>query len=465
MKALGGVQKNPPDPMSTSNNSSIAVIVPLFPRLPAIRQSLISLRDQTRQPDLVVLLDDGSNPDAESLHAVIPELNVEVVQVEPEIVTAAVNRVVEYLEKFDFLAFLQAGDYFAPTRLAKCLAAMDDTKSKRPPAIVVTGMDAVDGRGNPLSSEDARAQFVARLWAPGQSGGIPEWLGAGNFVGPASNIFVRRSFLAANPLSETATVFSYSLSILAGVQGLLAVIDEPLLRHHPTPEEREPTTKNIAELLHLQLHILQQLREKLVFSSETRRNLATFHRAAWNNLSGLREDLFEQLILRLASALPPDDVAPVVAEIQRSLDAQATPAHLNELRAGADPLDLASYAANLRLTREQLGELREENDRLARIATAAQESGWVRFGAWIGERSSRLIMEMDEPDESALQPPDGKVEHGGEADPQQVGNEQPTGPAVDAEKSAGGQDDGHEEQDDPDQGKPGTAQTEEERRP
>jgi hypothetical protein len=451
--------------MSDENKNIIAVIVPLFPRLPAIRQSLVSLRDQTRQPDLVVLLDDGSNPDAESLHEVIPELEVEVVQVEPGTVSAAVNQVVEYLESFDYFAFLQAGDYYAPMRLAKCLDAMGDEKTKRPPAVVVTAMNAVDGRGNPLTGEDPRTQFLERLWAPGQSGGIPEWLGAGNFVGPASNIFARRNFIAANPLSEAATSFSYSLAILAGVQGLLAVIDEPLLRHHPGPEEREPTSKNMSELLQLQLHVLHQLKDKLVFSSETRRNLATFHRAAWNNLSGLREDLFEQLILRLASALPPEDVTPVIAEIQRSLDAQVTPPHLHELKAGADPLDLASYAANLRRTRDQLKELREENERLARIATAAQESGWVRFGAWIGERSSRLIMEMDEPETSALQTPDGKVESRGEANPEQIGNEEPTGRTADTEERPASQDNGGQQQDDTDQGESGTAQAEKERRP
>lgn len=453
------------DLMSIPYDNKVVVIVSLFPRLPAIRQSLVSLRDQTRQPDLVVLLDDGSNPDAESLHEVIPELNVEVVQVEPGTVPEAVNRVVEYLEKFDFLTFLQAGDYFAPTRLAKCLAAMDDTKSKRPPAVVVTGIDAVDGRGNPLTAEDPRAQFLARLWAPGQSTGIPEWLGAGNFVGPASNIFVRRSFLAANPLAEKATAFSYTLAVIAGMQGLLIVIDEPLLRHHPATEDREHTPKNIMEMLHLQLHVLQQLRDKLTFSPETRRNLATFHRAAWNNLSGLREDLFEQLVLRLASALPANDALPIVDEIMRSRDVQTPPAHLRALLAGADPLDLASYAANLRRTREELQKMREENERLTRIAAAAQESGWVRFGAWIGERSARLIMEMDEPDESTMQAPDGKVESGGEANPQQVGNEQPAGDSADAEENTAGESDGDKQQNDPDQSKPGVAQTEEERRP
>jgi hypothetical protein len=30
---------------------------------------------------------------------------------------------------------------------------------------------------------------------------------------------------------------------------------------------------------------------------------------------------------------------------------------------------------------------------------AAQDSGWVRFGAWIGDRSARRIMELEQEDE------------------------------------------------------------------
>jgi hypothetical protein len=30
------------------------------------------------------------------------------------------------------------------------------------------------------------------------------------------------------------------------------------------------------------------------------------------------------------------------------------------------------------------------------IAEAAQGSGWVRFGAWLGERSARRMMELEE---------------------------------------------------------------------
>ena len=73
--------------------SSVAVVVPLFPKLPGIRESLASLGTQTRPPNLVVLLDDGTSPEAELLHRVIPDLNVEIVQVEPGSLASALEAV------------------------------------------------------------------------------------------------------------------------------------------------------------------------------------------------------------------------------------------------------------------------------------------------------------------------------------------------------------------------------------
>jgi hypothetical protein len=79
------------------------------------------------------------------------------------------------------------------------------------------------------------------------------------------------------------------------------VIDEPLLSHYPPPVEAEPSPRASADLLQTQMAVLTALRDKLPVSPETRRNLASYHRAAWNSLSGVREDLFQQAVLRLAS--------------------------------------------------------------------------------------------------------------------------------------------------------------------
>ena len=381
----------------TEAGVTVAVVVPLFPRLPGVRESIASLGTQTRPPDLVVLLDDGTNPEAETLHAEIPDLTVEVVQVEPGTLPAAVNAVMEYLTNYDFVTFLQAGDSYAPERIERCLAAFVTEGERHAPSLVVTAIQAVDGRGQPLAPDDPRTQHLERLWAPGAAGaGLAEWLGAGHFPGPISNIFARRSYLAANPLPEELPSFHQTAVLQAALQGQMSVVHEPLLLHSPSVLEREPTARMMNENLQVQLAVLSALRDKLAFSPETRRLTAAYHRAAWNSRTGVREDLFQQFVLRLASAAAPEESQAVLAEILRSHESQTAPAHWAELLEGQDPLDLTAYADALRRAREKLTDAREDNQRLRQIAEAAQGSGWVRFGAWLGDRGSRRMMELEE---------------------------------------------------------------------
>ncbi len=408
---MSEAENNSPDADALSTEASVAAIVPLFPKLPGLRESLASLGAQTRPPNLVVLLDDGSSPEAESLHEVIPDLHVEVVQVEPGPLASALEALSEYLAHFDFLTLLQAGDAYAPERIERCLEALGQAREGRPLAMAVTGIVAVDGRGRDLPGDDPRAIHLERLWAPGRAGaGLADWLGTAHFAGPISNIFMRRDFLSAGALPVDAPHLAQALVMLAGLQGLLTVVHAPLLRHYPPPVEREPTPKSAADLLHTQTAVLTALGGKLAASPETRRNLASYHRAAWNNLTGLREDLFQQAVLRLASMAAPEDVQAVTAEVLRSREAQTVPAHWEALLEGQDPLDLAGYADALRRTRGKLEDAVDENERLSTIAAAAQDSGWIRLGAWLGERSARRMMEMEQEEEESEELPAGKLE-------------------------------------------------------
>ena len=388
-------------PVLRFEGASVAVVVPLFPRLPGLRESLASLATQTRPPDLVVLLDDGSNPETETLPGEFPELPVKIIPVEPGPLPAAVNAVMGQLAPHDFIGFLQAGDRYAPQRIANCLAAFETAEGIRPPNLVVTGIRAIDSRGQPLPADDPRTVLLARLWAPGEAGaGLADWLGCGHFPGPFSNIFARREYLAAYPLPENTAAFHQTTVLIAALQGQMAVWPEALLDHYPPVAPREANPRQTAENLQLHLSVLSALRGRLSVSPETRRNTAAYHRAAWNSLSGTREDLFQQIILQLAAAASPEDTQAVLTSTLRSHEAQNAPAHWAALLEGHDPLDLAGYADALRRTREKLDETREEKERLGQIAEAAQDSGWVRFGAWIGDRSARRIMELEQEDEA-----------------------------------------------------------------
>jgi len=145
-----------------------------------------------------------------------------------------------------------------------------------------------------------------------------------------------------------------------------------------------------------QLHLLNDLSRKLADSPQARRNFASFHRAAWHNLSGVREDLFQQTVMRLAATLPLTETKRMAEEIIRARDAQALPAHLEDASDADAPVDLPAYAAALQKTKAELAETQRENRHLAKVVGEIQGSGWVRFGAWLGDRGARRMMEMDE---------------------------------------------------------------------
>lgn len=384
----------------------VAVVVPLFPRLPGLASSLDSLAAQTRPPDVVVFLDDGKSPGAEKLAEHLPGLHSEILRTGADTLPAAINAAVQYLAGCEFVTFLCAGDAFAPERIARCLEAMNDSEPAKQPATVITALQAVDGRGRLLPPDDPRSVHLARLWAPAASGLThAEWVGIGNITATMSNLFLRREELAGNPLPDLPGYFPFFNTVSAAMQGVLAIIDTPLLDHNPVGRDQQPSARTATDLLRAQVHLLASLRDKMSASPETRANFAAFHRCAWNNLSGLREDLFQQVVLWLASEVRPEDALAVTSSVLRSHHAQTPPPQLQALLDGGDPVDFTAYVAALERTRARLDEAVEENRRLRAIAEAAQGSGWVRFGAWLGERSARRMMELDAPP-SATDPPD-----------------------------------------------------------
>ena len=451
---------------TTSTLSKLTVIVPLFPRHPGLRRAIGSLRAQTRRPDLLVLLDDGEQGDIAPLEREAAGIPLQILQSETSDVAEAINKAVDFLTKSQFIAILCGGAAYAPTRLGRCLAALENPGRTRQIGLALTAMALVDSQGSPMREQDKRRVLLARLWTPGREGvGIPEWLGAGDFVLSASNLFARHSYLKANPLIGGQASLAYHAAIQAAAQSQLEIIDEPLLDYYWAGPESAQSSVAGAALLRSQIALIHALREKLNTSPETRRNFAAFHRAAWNNISGLREDLFAQTALQLASLAPPEEMAKITERLAETGALPEPPSHLRKLRESPAYADPVAYAAALAKTRAELAALREDHKRLTRVAAAAQGSGWVRFGAWLGDHSARRIMEMEEEEKTSVQSPNGKIESRGEHDPDKVRNQKPGSGAADTAESTTGENNGRAKQSDIEQSETGIAQTEKERRP
>ena len=165
---------------TTSSPSNLTVIVPLFPRHPGLRHALATLRAQTVRPDLVVFLDDGKTAGAAEPGKEVPGVPVQVVQVDTTDVADAINRAVDFLDHSKYIAIIGAGGAYAPQRLERCLAAIEDPSRFRQPGIVRllratsvmrNGRDSGHPAGKawefPTGLEQATLSFPRRIFSRG----------------------------------------------------------------------------------------------------------------------------------------------------------------------------------------------------------------------------------------------------------------------------------------------------------
>lgn len=113
--------------------SSITVIIPVYNAVPYLAEALESALSQTRPPDEVIVIDDGSTDDSAAVAQGFAS-PVKLVRQDNLGAAAARNRGVE-LAQGDLLAFLDADDLWLPDKLAQQLAAWQND----PPPDMVFG--------------------------------------------------------------------------------------------------------------------------------------------------------------------------------------------------------------------------------------------------------------------------------------------------------------------------------------
>lgn len=113
---------------SASDNQAVGVVIPVYNRPRLIVDALDSVNGQTRRPDKVVVVDDGSEDDTvASVHRWIadhPELAVELLPVVHGGVSRARNQGIQHLADFPFIAIPDSDDLWPADFLERSLAAL-----------------------------------------------------------------------------------------------------------------------------------------------------------------------------------------------------------------------------------------------------------------------------------------------------------------------------------------------------
>ncbi|MBL8730739.1 MAG: glycosyltransferase family 2 protein [Planctomycetes bacterium] len=123
----------------------VTVIVPAFNAAPYLQVTLRSLQQQTVRPEAVVVIDDGSTDDSAAIAA---REGATVVRQAHKGPAAARNRGLE-LATTEFVAFLDADDWYGPDKLERSLTSLDELQAQciATESWSVRG-DCIEGRRN-----------------------------------------------------------------------------------------------------------------------------------------------------------------------------------------------------------------------------------------------------------------------------------------------------------------------------
>ena len=321
----------------------VAVLIPLYNHERYIGAALASLRAQTRPPDRIIILDDGSTDGSlgalMALPGAQPAADAPRVSssIEPQIdilfqpnagAHQALNRLVSLAGDCDYLAILNSDDCYHPTRLERCLTYLEEHPNVD---LLCTRLRVIDEAGQPLPVNAPRARWFTAAWSfrAGTDGANPldlaEWLGLANFPGTTSNFVARTAYLQAHPFKPYRFAHDYYALVEAALDNKLAVLDAELLdyRVHGTNTISTEPERLIREVLRVNVDLARTLAPRLASEAVLRTNFARYQRAAWSNVSAFRADLFNLITTEALALLP----TPAVEALLAGLD----PAYFPEI--------------------------------------------------------------------------------------------------------------------------------------
>jgi glycosyltransferase involved in cell wall biosynthesis len=366
----------------------IAVIIPLYNHAAFIGDAIRSVLAQTRKVDKIVVVDDGSTDDSVGIVRTFAEPRIELYTQPNAGAHVALNRGIEKAAGCDYVAILNSDDVFAPERISKCAAFLDETPAIE---VVATQLKLIDSTGNEIPFSDPSAKWFATAWSVRASQlDLVEQLGVANFVSSTSNLTGRRTYFVEHPFRRYRYVHDYFFVLDCALHGRLAVLDDELFsyRMHSRNTISVGPQELVRELLEINVDLLDALAPELAGSPKLRRALAAYHRAAWGNVSSFRADVFASLIAYALSESSRDQVQAHIDTVMKFPEAKEFP-NKALINLDADERQLGTRLAE-KYSRLR-DELRQAKAELSALRKGCRESPWLRFGRKLGIRSAREI--------------------------------------------------------------------------
>ncbi len=378
---------------------AVGVVIPLYNHEKYIAGTLRSVLSQTRPPDRIVIVDDGSADDGAEIVRGFQdsEPRIELHTQENRGAHVALNRAIGLAaETCEFLAILNSDDSYLPRRLEECLAfAMDNPHA----AMIVTDLQLIDDDDNPLDPDAPMATWKTAAWSRQEAcfrGDITpaDWLGLANFPMTTSNIFARSDYLRENPFRAYRYAHDIFALATAAIRDKLEVLPETLLEYrvHAQNTIKTAPAKLTTELQRVHLDLARALAREITDHPETRGRYAAYLRGAAENISSFRLDVFHALCAGLAAGYSDEEIeaglAGLTAEKFPELEEHPNTGIIPLLAESKEPTARETeLAQSLKEARKKSGSLRDALRPARDLAKLRQQilaSRWMTLGRAFG---------------------------------------------------------------------------------
>ena len=386
----------------------VAVLIPCYNHARFVGAAIESVLGQTRKPDRIIVIDDGSKDSSVATLQQFVGRGVEVYTQENQGAHNTINKLVELAARdCEWVAILNSDDRYLPERLEKCLEIAKQQPGK---SVIATGLRVVDDVGAVMPADAARSRWFHGAWSLGQQDGInlPEWLGQANFIATTTNVFARASYLRANPFRPYRFNHDYFLLATAALEHQLFVVPEVLLEYRVHGSNTIATRPEplIREMLRMHLDLYHHHAAALKSSGDMRKRFYGYARSLWDNISSFHAGLFQVALAQLAAKSSDAEIEALAADLQGP-EFEKFPNHqVASAFDGVTPLSTAGalgrQVEELRADREQLKVDREALDRLSRYRHRMLRSLWVRAGLVLGLCHSLVSNRGKKPHEKML---------------------------------------------------------------
>lgn len=368
----------------------VAVIIPVYNHARFVGEALESVLAQTRKPDRVIVLDDGSKDNSLEVLKGFVNRGVEVFAQPNEGAHSALNKLVELAANdCQWISILNSDDRYLPDRIASCLAAAQQQPGK---SVIATSLRVMDENGQIMAEDAPRSRWFHGAWSLGQQDGvgIPEWLGQANFVATTSNVFARATYLRANPFRPYRFNHDYFFLSSAMFENQMLVVAEQLLdyRVHGSNTITTRPEPLIREMIRMHLDLYHSYAHALREQPEMRKRFYSFVRGSWDNISSFHAGLCQVALAQLVSKVTEKEIEEVV-NILSGPEFDVFPNKVvSSAFDGTGTVSAAGVLAKrmeeMSVDFEQAKNDRNALDKLSRYRHKMLRSTWVRIGLITG---------------------------------------------------------------------------------